>query len=791
MFRNYLKIAIRNLVRHKVYSFINILGLALGLACSILILLWVWDELSFDKFHKNVENIYRVTNNVDVFNKGKSRLLGRTSYPLAPVLKKEYPEITRSTRYLSRRGRLITYKDKKFTDHRLGFVDPDFFEMFTFPFTRGNPAAAFTDPFSIVITEEMASKYFGEAGAMGKILTIENKYDFKVTGVVKNVPGNSSILFDFLVPAEQIPGLVNPGYTRWGNITLYSFILLRENTSFRDVEQKIADVVKENGGGETSRLFLQSMADIHLSTISRGRLYRQGEKKYLYIFSALALLILLIACINFMNLSTARAGKRAMEIGIRKAVGAQKRDIIRQFFGESAFLSSVAFIIAVVLAIQLLPVFNTLSGKNISIDFSGRIEIILGLLGVALFTGIVSGAYPALFLSSFQPVAVLKRNIHGSAKTGGGMRKGLVVVQFAVSVFLIISAVVISNQLNYLQNKDLGFNKENIVYVRMTGDLGKGYGIVKNKLKMNPNILDVTASSLLPVQGASYTNSDWKWEGKREGDAVLMNAIFVDFDFFKTFGMDIVEGRVFAREFSSDAGARIVNETAARIMGFDSVVGKRLSEEESTGVVIGVVRDYHFDSLYRSMNPLIILLGEEFNYLIVRLGSGSSDLVETIDYIERVCKGVNPGYPFEFGFLDERIDSRYKSVRRLGGIINSFTVLAIVISCLGLFGLSFSMAENRTKEIGIRKILGSSVHGIVILLSREFSKCILMSAVIAVPCAWYFMNGWLRGLAYRIYIGVGTFVFSIVVALFIALLTVGYQSVKVAFANPVDSLRNE
>jgi len=785
MLKNYLKIALRNIKRHKGYSFINIVGLAAGMACCILILLWVQDELSYDRFHENADDIYRVIQDINFADHSTTWTI--TQGPLGPSLKEDFPEIIDATR-ITNRGFRLTYDEKSY-DERVGMADGSIFEMFTFPLIKGDPATALSDPLSIVLTEEMAAKYFKDEDPIGKTIKADNKWDFQVTGVMKNVPPNSHLQFDFLIPfifGQELNYTVD----HWGNSSFRTYVQLPKGIPAQDVISKISGYLFEKPTIEKdARLNLQPLTRIHLySNYEYDSAH--GDITYVTLFSLIAFFILLIACVNFMNLATARSGNRAKEVGMRKVAGAHKVDIIRQFYGESTLLAFIALLLAVVLVWLLLPVFNNLAAKELTLDISGNLSILLGLLCIAILTGIISGSYPAFFLSAFQPVMVLK-GFRLSGSKGSLFRKILVVFQFSLTILLIICTIGVYGQLNYMRNRKLGYDKEHMIYFGMRGDMREKFDSVKNELLQNPNILGVTASSNVPTYGYYFSNSLWRWEGQNPDEETLMRAVFIDIDYFKTFGMEITEGRSFSKEFPTDATEAImVNEEAVKAMGMESPIGKRLSIGDNNFKIIGVVKNYHFRSLQQEIEPLILLYSpQRCRVLFARLKS--DQIPQTIGYIEDGWKRFVPGYPFNYRFLDEALDRLYRSEQRIGTLFRYFSILAILISCLGLFGLASFMAEQLTKEIGIRKVLGATASNIVALLSKEFTKWVIVANIFAWPIAYFVLSKWLQSYAYKTNIALLSFVLSGALALLIALATVSYQSIKAALANPADSLRYE
>jgi len=785
MFKNYLKIALRNIKRHKGYSLINIVGLAVGMACCILILLWVQDELSYDRFHENADDIYRVIQDINFTDHSTTWAI--TQGPLGPSLKEDYPEIINAVR-ITGRGFRLAYNEKSY-DEGVGMADGSIFEMFTFPLVKGDAATALSDPLSIVLTEEMVAKYFGDEDPIGKTIKADNQWDFQVTGVMKNIPSNSHLQFDFLIPFIFGREL-NYTVDRWGNSQFRTYVQIQTGIPVQEVIQKISGHLFEKPTIEKdAKLNLQPLTRIHLYSNYEFD-SAHGDITYVTLFSIVAFFILLIACINFMNLATARSGNRAKEVGMRKVAGAHKTDIIKQFYGESILLAFIALLFAVIFVWLLLPAFNNLAAKELSMNITGNLSILLGLLCIAMLTGIISGSYPALFLSTFQPVMVLK-GLRLSGSKGSVFRKILVVFQFSLTILLIICTTGVYNQINYMRNKKLGYNKEHMIYFGMRGDMREKFDSVKNELLQNPNILGVTASSNVPTYGYTFSNSLWRWEGQSPDEEILMRAVFIDVDYFKTFGMEIAEGRSFSKEFPTDATEAImVNEEAVKAMGMEFPIGQRLSIGDNNFKIIGIVKNYHFRSLRQEIDPLILIYSpENSRALFARLKS--EQIPQTIGYIENAWKKFAPGYPFNYRFLDEALDGLYRSEQRIGTLFRYFSILAILISCLGLLGLASFMAEQRTKEIGIRKVLGATASNIVALLSKEFTKWVIVANIIAWPIAYFTLSKWLQSYAYKTNVALWSFVLSGALALLIALATVSYQSIKAALANPADSLRYE
>ena len=784
MFKHYFKTAIRTIQRQRGYSAIHIFGLTIGITCSLFIFLWVQDEFSYDRFHKNLSRLYRVTTETQV---GDQTLHGAvTSAPLAHALKVNVPEVVHATRY-GRGHWQVRFGEKRFMERAISFVDPDFLQMFSFPLIHGDPDLVLNDPYSILLTTAMVNKYFGDEDPMGKVMRINNQWDCKVTGIVKQVPSNSSLQFDFLMPFEFLRNREDIDF--WGAWRYYTFIMLQNASSVEETSQKTITIFHEHEKDERSNPMLQPYGHMHFQSDYLYDTAGTGDLKVVGLFSGLAIFILMIACINFINLTTARSGVRAREVGLRKVVGAQRGDLIKQFFGESMIITWLSLILAVLLVHLCLPWFNGISGKLISLNIFRNPLILWGLIGIVCITGGLSGSYPAIFLSAFQPIHVLK-DARGRRPKKSLLRRVLVIFQFALTIMMIVSTIVVKKQVTYMQNKPLGFDKDQVIHLPVRGNVLKSYEAMKRMLLYDPNVLNVTASFQLPFNiGSSPGEMDW--EGRDPQKEIRINAGLIDFDYFQTLGMEIVEGRPFSREYSTDATeAYIVNESAVKAMGMKSPIGKRFEFWDTPGRIIGVVRDFHSLSLREQINPVVLKLTDYwFNHVLIRIRGAR--LSEALDAIQKVWAEINPDYDFEYHFLDETIDRLYKSEQRIGQIVSYFTVIAIIIACLGLLGLVSFITEQRRKEVGIRKVLGSSVVGILILLTKEFVKWVLISNLIALPIAFLVMDRFLQNYAYRISIGFDILVFSGLIALAIAIFTVAFQAIKAASTNPVDSLRYE
>ncbi len=786
MIGNYFKIALRNLRRHIGYSFINISGLAIGMACCILILVWVQDEISTNRFHAKADSLYIIRT---INHYGSETRIGTGSVPaLGPALKAEFPEVLNAARINNGQGRyLLESRDKQFRES-VQMADPQVFELFSFPLVRGDIKDLAAGPGVMVLSERAAARIFGKEEPIGRTITMDKTYEFRVVGVMKNIPHNSTIQFDIWMPLEMGRKLNRPNYPdTWFNQAFQTYVELAKGTDLTAFNKKIFNRIRQSDPKTILEPFLYPFSRVYLE------LY--GRKENIRIFSIIALLLLIIACINFMNLTTARSARRAREVGLRKVVGAHRRQVTRQFFGESVLLTLVSLFFALAIIALLLPAFRSLTAKPLG--FSNLIDpaVLAGIASVAVLTGILAGAYPALFLSAFRPVNVLK-GLRGSGTKGSSFRKGLVVVQFTLSIMLIIGTLVIYRQIRFMKTKSLGFDREQLLYLGLEGDIRKNIDAFKQELLRHPGIRSVTAATHSPT-GIYSNGQDWNWEGRDPNVNPLVTYFGVDPDFLQTFGMTMSRGESF-RPGSGIASGMIINEEFAGIIGSPDVVGMRLSHPQlgSQGVpIIGVVKDFHFMPVTREIMPIILFsdpsyrFWQAYRYMFVRLNPG--DIPGTIAFLEETVRRLNPGFPFEYRFLDDDYDRMYRSFEREMAIVQTFAVLAILISCLGLFGLAAYTAEQKTKEIGIRKILGATTPGVVVLLSREYAKWVLAANLIAWPASYILMKAWLRNFAYRVPLGTFVFIVSAVAVLVIAQMTVCWQAFKAAVANPADSLRHE
>ena len=790
MFANYLKIIFRNLKKHKAYSLINIFGLAIGLAASLLIFLWVQSELQFDAFHSNANRICRIIRE-DV-NTPHESMRGITSPPLAPAMRDDFAEIEMSSRFASWSTRNVRFGNRTFIEHDYYFVDPEFLRMFNFAFYSGDPHSALSEPNSVLLTQKTARKYFGEQNPIGKTMTIDDRFNVTVTGVVSDIPKNSTIYFDILSPYSLfVKEIIAPEDDQnWDFNMLTSFIMLSENTDVGTLNRKLEGYLQRYIPENNNKVTLQPFQKIHLYSAGFDRAFENlGDIKYIWIFSSLAFFIILIACLNYMNLATAQAGKRAREVGIRKTLGANRRHLILQFIGESMFIIFIAFHLGIALVELVLSAFNGLTGKDLALSFFENTELLLGAISICFFTGILSVLYPAIVLSAFKPIRVLKGHLVTSRQRIR-FRHFLVILQFFLSSALIIGTLTISRQLQYIRNKDLGFQKDCLLQIRLGADQLSKYDLIKSELLRIPGVDNVTASLALPTNNANTPGCP-DWEGKDPDNHFEIRAEFVDYDYIESFGIKIVDGRSFNRQFATDDSiAYVVNETAVRAMKLDHPVGKAFSFWGMEGQIIGVMKDFHFRPLHTPIEPMVFKIYQPmFRRVILKIDP--ANVTETTDLIKKSWQQMLPGAPFEVHFLDEAFENLYASEEQLGQIFRVFSVLAIFIACLGLLGLVSFIAEQKTKEIGVRKVLGASIPDIFKQFALEFTKWVLLANILSWPIIYLFMRRWLHGFAYHISFSLWMFLLSTAMVVTIAIFTISFQSIRAATANPVDSLRYE
>lgn len=784
MLKSYIKTAFRNIRRNRGFSFINIVGLSCGLACSVLILLWAKDELSTDRYQAKLKSLYLIETVSHA--SGRSSRHPGTVPALAPALKAEYPEIRNAARFINGESEFLLASGERRFRELVQLADPEIFRMFTFPFVQGRLEDAFGDSNVLVLSEKMADKIFKGENAVGRILTLNDKEEFRVVGVMKNIPHNSTLRFDIWAPLGLYDKWSQPGFTAsWNNHAFRAYVEMAEGTDIDAFNKKIFDRIRLANPGDDSEPVLFPYGKVYLES--------WGRETSVRVFSLIALAILIIAAINFMNLSTARSSRRAREVGLRKVVGARRSQVMRQFFGESLIFTFLSLGLALLMISLVLPAFRRFTAKPFPAEDLFDPGLILGILAVSVATGLLSGSYPALLLSAFRPALVLKGGGAAGA-AGGAFRKALVVFQFAMSTILMIGAIVIASQWHYIKQKNLGFDRERLVYVRLEGRLLESVVPLKNEILRFPGVESATATNYSPL-GIYNNGTDWDWEGRDPNLNPQVTYFGVDPDFLKTFHMELVRGNSFPPASDHALTSVIINERFAGLLGKSDVIGSRLSQPGLQFQVIGVVKDFHFLSLFQEIEPAIIFFDptykafEPYQYLFARLRPGS--VQAALAHIEKTVRSFNPGYPFAYRFLDDDFDAMYKTVVRELAVVRAFTLLAVLISGLGLFGLAAYTAERRTKEIGIRKTMGASSAGIAALLSREYAKLVLTANIIAWPIAYFLMKAWLRDYHYRITLGLPLFLAAAVASIAIAQLTVSFQAVKAARIPPAQSLRNE
>ncbi len=784
MLMSYMKIAFRNLIKSKGYSFINISGLSVGFACSILMLLWVFDEVRFDTFHENSNEIYRViTNNIEA---GEKVSYAITPMALGPELKSNYSEIVDFTRYTEVSGGwLLQYEDKSFLNDRLGSADPAFFNIFSFDFLEGDPLTALDQPYTMVITENMARKYFGQDEALGKVIKIHGK-GFEVKGVIKNIPENSHIRFDFIFPMTFWEAAWGTDLSSWEGLHFHTYIQLNDKTDKDFLESKITNILQENVGGSTSTISMQPLERIHLYSDYKSDLTNHGSIAFVYIFAFTGSGILLIACINFINLATAKAGNRAKEIGVRKVIGAKRNEIIGQVYSETMLMVILGFAGSIVLVYTFLPLFNGIVNKNLIFNYFD-FRLLIGFVIIGGITVMISGSYPAFYLSSFKPVQVLKGAYSSGASTKAGLRKFLVISQFAFSIILFTASTIIVKQVDYLINKDLGFEKDNILFFLARGEFGRNFEMVRNELLSNTDILEVSRSTPPYYKGASIT--DVIWPGKNSEEEIIFYQPAADYYYQQTFNPEILEGRTFSRSLTTDNQNYLINETAARLIGYDSPVGRELTVEGNKGIIIGVLKDYHNQPLQNNIVPSIVKYSSSEMYICVKISKMNTE--RALTFLETKWDQFVPGFPFLYQFFDDELESYYKQEQYLYKVIVNFSRIAIFLSAMGLVGLASYLTEQRTKEIGVRKVLGADVRRILTLLTQDYLTWTGIALFIGLPASWIIMNSWLQNYSYSISINSGILISSTIFAVSLVFITVVFQSMRVAFLNPVRTLRHE
>jgi len=808
MIKNYFKTAFRNLVKNKFYSSINIIGLAAGLATCLLILLYVLDELSYDKYNKSADRIYRVNNEIKF---GENHIdLATCPALLGPTMVREFPQVEQYTRIRWYGSFFIKKENENIKEGRVGFADSTLFEVFTMPMIAGNPKTALKEPHSLVITEKIAQKYFNTVNAVGKTMLVNDTGNYKVTGVIKNIPSQSHFNFDIFVPMIEDK---RSNEDNWLSESWNTYILLKKGLDVKKLEPQLngmmekyaapllKSVVNQNmdefkKSGNYIRANLAPLTGIHLHSNKIAELEGNGNAEIIYIFSAIAVLILLIACVNFMNLSTARSSNRAKEVGVRKVLGSIKRNLVQQFLTESFLVSLMALIVAILIAWLLLPYFNQLAGKEIHTGTLFEPGMLLCLLVLMLFVGLLAGSYPAFFLSSFKPIAVLKGKLAGGFKRSW-LRNALVVFQFSISIMLIFGTIVIYNQLIYIHNKDIGFNRDRVIVINNANALGDRTITFKNELLGVSGVQNATMSGYLPVNYNRSSDAFFISPALEPESSISMQYWSVDEDYIPTLALQMLQGRNFSKQYATDSTGIIINEAASRFLSTKDPLNKKLYNVKDINTkaineyhIIGVVKNFNFSSLRNVIAPLALVLRKDVGNISVRI-SASSDIGNVIAQLKNKWQSMASGEPFDYSLMDEDFNKLYTTEQRTGRIFITFAVLAILIASLGLFGLITYASEQRVKEIGIRKVLGASVTHIAGMLSKDFLKLVLISSAIAFPAAWWAMNKWLQDFAYRNSIGWWVFLIAGMLALVIALASVSFQAIKAAIANPVKSLRTE
>ncbi len=812
MIKSYFKIAWRNLLKNKTFSFINIAGLASGLACFILIALYVADELSYDRFNEKADRIYRV--NTDIVFGGTNLHMATTCDPMGATLKRDYPQVEEYVRFYNSNGSKLIKKGNEFiSENNVANADSTLFNVFTLPAIAGNTKTALNEPNTVVITASTAQKYFGTSDAVGKTIeTNENSSTlYKVTAVIKDIPHNSHFNFDFIFSMDNVD-------YQWGNYLScnhQTYIVLKEGTDYRAFEKNFTQVVEKyvmpqakqfmNIGsiedfkkdGNRLEYSLMPLTDIHLHSDRNPELGINGSIQYVYIFSAVAFFVLLLACVNFMNLSTARSSGRAKEVGIRKVMGTERKALIGQFLTESILMTFISLLLAIFIAGLCMHYFNTLSGKNLAITNLLQPLYLSFLLLLPLVVGLLAGGYPAFYLSSFKPIMVLKGKLNAGVKKSS-LRNVLVVIQFGTSIILIVGTMIVYRQLNYIQTKKLGFNKDQVLIINGTGALGNNTEVFKNEVAKMAGVSGATFAGYLPVSNSSRSDLTYSKDAVMDvKNGLNMQTWKIDYDYIKTMGMEIVRGRGFSKEFGSDSTAIIINESTAGLLGYDDPIGKKLynyykgefSEKLVSYTIIGVVKNFHYESLRQRVAPLSFILGNSNWTTAFKVST--TDIKSLVKNIEGVWQKMSPTMPFSYQFLDDSFDEMYRVEQRTGKLGLGLSIIAIMIACLGLFGLATYMAEQRTKEIGIRKVQGAATESLVKLMSEDFLRLVLVSLIVAVPVAWTLMHFWLNDFAFRINMPWWIFAAAGACALLIAMLTVSYQSIKAALTNPVKSLKSE
>jgi putative ABC transport system permease protein len=808
MFNNYFKTALRNLWRNKGFSAINIVGLAVGLATCLLIIIYVMDELSYDRYNKKADRIYRLDGEIKF---GGNHFILAVAPPLAgPSMLQDYPEVEQQTRFRGQGGLLVKKGNQNIREDKVIYADSTLFDVFTLPMIAGDPRTALTVPHTVVITEKIARKYFNSTDIIGRTLVVNDSVNYKVTGVIRDLPSQSHFNFDLFLPMSQLPD--SRATDQWLSNNFNTYIVLKKGADPKKLEAKMGGMITKyiaplirsavnqsmedfQKGGNYVTFSITPLTSIHLHSNKMAELGANGNIQYVYIFSAIAAFILLIACVNFMNLSTARSSNRAKEVGVRKVLGSLRGHLITQFMAESILISFISMLLALGFAWLLLPYFNQMASKEMSLGLFSRAWLAPGLLVLVVVVGVLAGSYPAFFLSAFRPIAVLKGNLSSGFKTGW-LRNSLVVFQFGISIFLMVGTVVIYNQLSYIRTKQLGFNRDHVLIIQNSYPLGERIKAFKEDLLKLPGVEGATMTGFLPTSDSRNDNAFFRSPDLDTKKAISMQTWSVDENYIPVLGMEMATGRNFSPQFLTDSDGVVINGAAARMMGLADPIGEKLYELTDVRTkklkvwhVVGVVKDFNFSSLREVVTPMGLFLREDRGNIALRVNSGN--MQQLVGRVEDKWRTMAPGQPFSYSFMDDDFNALYKSEQRMGRISLSFSLLAICIACLGLFGLAAYAAEQRTREIGIRKVLGATVTNIIGLLSRDFLQLVALSALIAFPFAWWAMHHWLQDFAYRVDISWKVFALAALLSVGIALFTVSFQAIKAALSNPVRSLHSE
>ncbi len=807
---SFLKLFIRNILRNKTFSILNILGLAVGIASFILIMLWVTDELSYDKYNENADRIYRI--NFYIRMNGHDGTSSFCPAPLAGTLNSEYPEVEQTVRFREYGNSIVSYNNTSFTEYNIVYADSTVFGVFTIPLLKGDPRSALTAPFTVAISESTARKYFGDEDPVNKILKFDNNTNYRVTAVYKDIPSNSHFHFKFIA---SLYGNKEYGQGMWLSNNFHTYVLLKKNTDPVAFEKKLDQLVEKyiapqaaqvfgtsweslKGKGLMTRFSIENVADIHLRTDITGGFDAGGDIKYVYIFILIAVFIIILACINFTNLSTARSSSRLKEVGIRKTFGVRGLKLSMQFMMESLLIVMAAYVVAMVLTEISLPFFNGLTEKNLLIHYFD-IRFIGAVLGLIIVISMLAGSYPAIYLSSFKPISVLKGEmVSGRKKTT--FRSVLVIGQFTISLVLLSSVLILNKQMRYIQAKNLGYDQEQLLIIGNTNLLGKNLDAFKNQIAANPRILSVTVSGYLPSPSNRTHSSVWR-DGIITNDPLLMTHFFIDENYIKTFDLKIVEGRAFSKDFSTDSAAVVINQAAVKLLGWKDPIGRKIGTILTPDIdpknpvldvytIVGVVRDFNFTSLHETVQAMVMYLKKSDQLITCRIRR-DTNIPDLVGFLKSKWLENAPDQPFEYDFVSDSLHRQYGGELRLGRILGIFTGLAFFVSCLGLFGLALFTSEQRKKEIGLRKVNGSGTRQIIWLLSADFAKLILISFIIACPASYFLMSSWLQGFAYRTAITWWIFALTVFLSFLVALATIGYQSYKAASANPAVTLRSE